>query len=74
MLVNVDMREILLITGESIDYEFSTAIFIEFLKFWFEVLTIVLGCMRMPGHVSGAQLAARRGVSPALFWKLNKLP
>ena len=34
-------------------YEFSAAIFIELLKFWCEVLPIVLGCMRMPGDVSG---------------------
>ena len=29
MLVNVDMRQIVLITGGSTDYEFSTATFIE---------------------------------------------
>ena len=77
MFVNVGMCEITLITSESTDYEFSAAIFIELLKFWCEVLTIVLGCMRMSGDVSGAQLAGRRGrgrgVSPVLFWKLKKL-
>ena len=38
MFVNVDIREIVLITSESTDYEFSAAIFIELLKFWCEVL------------------------------------
>ena len=52
MFVNVDMCEIGLIRSESTDYEFSTAIFIELLKFWSEVLTIVLGCIRMSGDVS----------------------
>ena len=33
MFVNVDMCEIGLIRSESTDYEFSTAIFIELLKF-----------------------------------------
>ena len=64
--------EIILITSEGTDYEFSAAIFIELLKFWCEVLTIFLGCIRMSGDISGAQLAGRRrGVSPALFknWK-----
>ena len=61
MFVNVDMCEIVLITSKSTDYEFSTAILIDLLKFWCEVLTIVLGCMRMSGDVSRAQLAGRRG-------------
>ena len=76
MFVNVDMREIALITSESTEYEFSAAIFIELLKFWYKVVTIVLECMRMPGNVSGAQLAGKRegGFSPTLFWKLKKLP
>ena len=78
MFVNVDMREIALITSESTEYEFSAAIFIELLKFWYKVVTIVLGCMRLPGNVSGAQLAGKRegegGFSPNLFSKLKKLP
>ena len=39
-----------------------------YLKFWCEVLTIVLGCMRMFGDVSGPQLEGRR-----IFWKLKKM-
>ena len=81
MFVNVDMCEITLITSESTEYEFSAAIFIELLKFWCEVLTIVLGYMRMSGDVSGAQMGGWGGgggrgvgVSPVLFWKLKKLP
>ena len=80
MFVNMDMREIALITSESTEYEFSAAIFIELLKFWYKVVTIVLGCMRMPGNVSGAQLAGKRegggggGLTPNLFSKLKKLP
>ena len=38
---------------ESTDYEFSGAILIGLLKFWCEVLTIGLGCMRISGDVSG---------------------
>ena len=60
MFVNVGMCEITLIKSESTVYEFSGAIFIELLKFSFEVLTIVLGCMRMSGDVSGAQLTGKR--------------
>ena len=33
MFVNVDIREIVLVTSESTDYEFSAAIFMELLKF-----------------------------------------
>ena len=75
MFVNVDMREIALITSESTQYEFSAAIFIELLKFWYKVVTIVLECMRMPGNVSGAQLAGKRegGVLPYPFLKIKKI-
>ena len=55
MHVNVGMCEIVIRTSESADYEFSAAIFIKLLKFWCEVLTIVLGCMHMSGDVSWAQ-------------------
>ena len=65
MFVNRDMCQIVLVTIESTDYEFSAAIFTELFKFWCEVLTIVLGCMRMSGDVTGAQLAGKR-----IFWKL----
>ena len=41
MFVNVDMCKTVLTAGESTDYEFSAAIFIELLKFFFEVLTII---------------------------------
>ena len=41
MFVNVDMCKTVLIAGESTDYEFSAAIFIELLKFFCEVLTII---------------------------------
>ena len=51
MFVNVDMCESVLIASESTDYEFSAAIFIEPSKCWCEVLTIVLGCMRMSGDI-----------------------
>ena len=66
--VEVDMCEIVLITSEGTGYEFSAAIFIDLLKFWCEVLTIVLGCISMSGDASGEQLAGRR-----IFWKLKKL-
>ena len=73
MFVNVDMCKTVLIAGESTG---SAAIFIELLKFFCEVLTIIF---RM--HVYGwwrirAQLARRRGggASPTFFWKLKKLP
>ena len=69
MFVNIDIHEIVLITSKNTDYDFSAAIFIELLKFWCEVLTTVLGRMRMSGDVSGAQLAGRR-----IFWKLKKMP
>ena len=39
--------DIFLISSESTDYEFFTDMFMELLYFWCEVLTIVLGCMRM---------------------------
>ena len=65
----MNIYEIVLIASKNTDYEFSAAIFIELLKFWCEELTIVLGCMRMSGDVSGAQLAERR-----IFWKLKKMP
>ena len=70
MFVDVGMCEITLIKSESTVCEFSGAIFIELLKFPCEVVTIVLGCMRMSGDVTGAQLTGKRegeGVSPALF-------
>ena len=41
MFVNVEMCKTVLIAGESTDYEFSAAIFIELLKFFCEVLTII---------------------------------
>ena len=46
--VNVDMCKTVLIAGESSDYEFSAAIFIELLKFFCEVLTIIF---RMHAYV-----------------------
>ena len=61
--VNVDMCKTVLTAGESTE---STAIFIELLKFFCEVL-LILGCMGMSGDVSGTQLAGRRGISPTLF-------
>ena len=39
--VDVDMCKTVLIAGESTDYEFSAATFIELLKFFCEVLTII---------------------------------
>ena len=54
IFVNVGMFEIVLIAGESTNYEFSAAIFTELLKFFCEVLTIFLGCMPMSGDISGA--------------------
>ena len=51
MFVDVGMCEITLIKSESTVCEFSGAIFIELLKFPCEVVTIVLGCMRMSGDV-----------------------
>ena len=41
MFVNVEMCKTVLIAGESTDYEFSAAIFIELLKFFCEALTII---------------------------------
>ena len=69
MFATVEICEVVFITSESTDYEFSAAIFIKSLKFWCEVLTIVLGCMHISGDVSGAQLIERR-----IFWKLKKFP
>ena len=63
MSVNVDMCKTVLTAGESTE---STAIFIELLKFFCEVL-LILGCMGMSGDVSGTQLAGRRGISPTLL-------
>ena len=40
-----DVYEIVLIIGETANYYFSATIFIELLKCWCEVFTIVLGCM-----------------------------
>ena len=65
IFVNVDMCEIVLITNESTDYEFSAAIVVELLKFWCEVLT-------MPGDVPGAQLAGEGGL-PCPFLKTEKI-
>ena len=39
----MDLCEIVLVTSESLDYEFSEANCIELLKFWCEVLTIRFG-------------------------------
>ena len=74
MFLNVDVCDIVLITSESTDYEFLADIFIELLKFWCEVLTVVLGCMRMFDDSSGAQLAGRRrgGGLPCSFLKIQK--
>ena len=55
MLVNVGMCEIVLSTSESTNYEFSAATFIKLWKFWCEVLTIVLGCVRVSSDVPWAQ-------------------
>ena len=67
IFVNVDMFDIVLIAGESTNYEFSAAIFTELLKFFCEVLTIFLGCMPMSGDISGAHLVRRRGRLPCPF-------
>ena len=71
--MNVDMCEIVLITSEHTDYGFYAAIFMELFKSWWEVLTIVLGCMRMSDDVSGAQLAGSRGALPFPFLKIEKI-
>ena len=43
MFVDVDMCKIVLIAGESADYEFSAAIFIELLKSFYEGLFVKPG-------------------------------
>ena len=48
MFVDVDMCKTVLIAGESTDYEFTAAIFIELLKFFCEVVTIIF---RMHAYV-----------------------
>ena len=71
MFVNLEMCKAVLIAGESTDCELSAAIFIELLKFFCEVVTIIFRMQAYVGDVSGAQLAGRRGeggrVSPILF-------
>ena len=69
MFDDVGMCKTVLIPGESTDYEFSAAIFIEFLKFFCEVLTIIFRMHGMSGDISGAQLAGRKGVSPVPFFE-----
>ena len=73
MFVNVDMCKTVLIAGESTG---SAAIFIELLKFFCEVLTIIFRMhvyvwWRIRGTISGEE---GQGVSPTLFCKLKKLP
>ena len=53
----------------STDYELSTDIFINLLKFLCEVSTIVLVYMHMSGDTSGAQLRQGGGMSPCHFLK-----
>ena len=74
MFVSVDMCKTVLIAGETRD---SAAIFIELLKFFCEVLTIIFRMhvyfwWRIRGTISGEE--GREWVSSILFWKLKKLP
>ena len=45
MFVNEKVCEIVLIISDSTEYDFSTSIFIELSKFWYEVFTAIMGWM-----------------------------
>ena len=71
MVVNLDMCKIVLIAGGNTD---SAAIFIELLKYFFEVVTIIFRMheyvwWRIRGTIGGEE-----GSLPYPFWKLKKLP
>ena len=75
IFVNVDMCKTVLIAGEGTD---CAAIFIELLKCFCEVLTIIFTMhvyvwWRIRGTISGEK-GGGRWVSPILFWILKKLP
>ena len=74
MYVNVDMCKAVLIAGESTDYEFSVAIFIELLKFFCEVLSFRIHAYvwwRIRGTISQEERDGGEGSPLPIFenWK-----
>ena len=69
MLLNVDGCDIVILSLLQV----MRVLTMNSLKFWCEVLIIVLGCMRMSDDTSGAQLAGEKGEDlPCPFLKIWK--